>query len=314
MSDFRLKKASGKEEFLEASKEELRVLIAITENGTAEPEKLSKICKMSRARTVSAISYWKEAGVLTDGGPTVTEEFEERFRLGELEEKSSKELAEDIRNNELAELFTECSRLMKKPELTKKDAEYITALITELGLDVEFAAILAAYLAEDGKLTPSKLFNKARDLVKEEIDDISALEAYICKMQNTSSFEREVKIALRIRRETTENEKALFKKWGEEYAFSIKIVKLAYDCCVDAKGEYLPKYMDTLLTDWHKNGCKTVEECRTRKEAKSAEIAASHSTKRHKKTADSKPKYGDFDVNDAFKKALERSYGSSEND
>ncbi len=313
MSDFRIHKASEKEEFLEASAEELRVLVALIESGTTAPDKLSKICKMSRARTVSALSYWREAGVITEGGPTITEEFEERLRLGELEEKSSKELAEDIRNNELAELFTECSRLMKKTELTKKDAEYITALITELGLDVEFAAILAAYLAEEGRLTPSKLFNKARDLVKEEIDDTAALEAYICKMQNTSSFEREVKIALRIRRETTEKEKSLFKKWGEEYAFSIKTVKLAYDFCVDAKGEYIPSYMDTLLTDWHKNGCKTVEECRTRKEAKSAEIAAAHSTKKPKKENDSKPKYGDFDVNDAFKKALERSYGNSEN-
>lgn len=314
MTDFRVKTVSGTEEFIEASKEELRVLIAVRESGTLSPDKLSKICKMSRARTVSALSYWREAGIITEDGPTITEEFEERIRLGELEEKSSKELAEDIRNNELAELFTECSRLMKKPELTKNDAQHISAVITELGLDVEFAAILAAYLAEEGKLTPSKLFNKARDLIKEEINDIPTLEAYICKMQNTSAFEREVKIALRIRRETTENEKKLFRKWGEEYGFSIKTVKLAYDYTVDSKGEYLPKYMDTLLTDWYKSGCKTVEECRARKEAKSAEIAATHGTKKTKKPESQKPKYGDFDVNDAFKKALERSYGNSEND
>ena len=38
MTDFRVKTVSGTEEFIEASKEELRVLIAVRESGTLSPE------------------------------------------------------------------------------------------------------------------------------------------------------------------------------------------------------------------------------------------------------------------------------------
>ena len=71
-------------------------------------------------------------------------------------------------------------------------------------------------------------------------------------------------------------------------------------------------YIDKVLTTWYNAGCRTMSECIK----KSEEIKFDFSTKRAKKDSvkknAEKPRYGDFDVKDAFKRALERSYGKDD--
>ena len=66
-----------------------------------------------------------------------------------------------------------------------------------------------------------------------------------------------------------------------------------------------------LLTAWFLAGCKTLSECKKKyaddEEAKKAEREAKTGTKKTKKEPE---RYGDFDANEAFLKALERSYGT----
>ena len=70
--------------------------------------------------------------------------------------------------------------------------------------------------------------------------------------------------------------------------------------------------MDKVLTVWHEAGCKTVEECRALAASEKAKAekdrADSQAARKKSKTEPEKPRYGDFDINDAFKAALERSY------
>ena len=87
---------TDKEAFFEASREELRVLLALIEkNGRAlDEEELAAAAKISRARTSAALVFWQESGVITKRSsssasenftrPTVTEEFEERIDAGEI--------------------------------------------------------------------------------------------------------------------------------------------------------------------------------------------------------------------------------------
>jgi DNA replication protein DnaD len=77
----------------------------------------------------------------------------------------------------------------------------------------------------------------------------------------------------------------------------------------DSKGDL--RYMDSVLTDWHNAGCKTVSECKARSAARHYTDKSAEPKKRQKTDAPT-PRYGNFDVNDAFKKALERSYGENE--
>ena len=113
-------------------------------------------------------------------------------------------------------------------------------------------------------------------------------------------------------RNLSPKEKELLTKWSKDYGYFTEIVTFAYNICVENTNKVSLSYIDKVLTRWYEAGCRTVTECR----AKSEEIKYDFSTKRAKtstrKTPTEKQRYGDFDVKDAFKRALERSYGKED--
>ena len=74
------------------------------------------------------------------------------------------------------------------------------------------------------------------------------------------------------------------------------------------------KYIDTILSRWHACGCKTVAECRAQNERDGHGRTDKKGDVGTKKRAEQKPKFVDFDVDAAFMRALERSYGNDKND
>ena len=65
--------------------------------------------------------------------------------------------------------------------------------------------------------------------------------------------------------------------------------------------------MDKILTAWHEAGCKTLAECVAHQ---GEQKSTAEEPKRAKKSEAPKLRYGDFDIDDAFQKALNRSYGT----
>ncbi len=318
---------TGKEEFTEASREELRTLLALIEsNGRYDSdENLAKRASVSKARALSALVFWEEAGVITPRAegesslenltrPTVTEEFEERIELGEISEESAVKVAKDIRDNDLKELLNECALIMDKPALSTAEAKQISAIYTQYALGEEYIITLAAYIAQKGKLTAQRLAIEAEKLVKRGIDCTEALEKYIMQKENESGAEWEFKHLLGIyNRNLSKSEQEYVNKWYYDFGYSAEVIGEAYDLTVVNTSKPSLPYMDKLLTHWKDSGCKTAEECRALTERERAEIKATEATgEKSKRTSTPKkqtPRYGDFDVNDAFKKALQRSYG-----
>ena len=61
-------------------------------------------------------------------------------------------------------------------------------------------------------------------------------------------------------RNPSETEKELINRWYEDFHLSDDLIKLAYDMCIDKKGEYSIKYMNGILSNWFNRGVNTVEE------------------------------------------------------
>ena len=181
--------------FTEASREELRVLLALIEkDGKFESiDSLAAIAKISKARASSSLAFWEEAGIIRKNpdAPTITEEFEEKIRLGEIREITAKEAAKSIRQAGLADMISECAALMQRTAFNSAEIKELTALHEQYALSEEFIVTLAAYLAEHGKLTVTKLVNRAIKLTEREIDTPKALEAYIIERESESEAERE---------------------------------------------------------------------------------------------------------------------------
>jgi len=311
--------------FCEASREELRALLAIIEKEgeITSAAALAEAAGISQARASSSIALWEEAGVIAkcDDVPTVTEEFEERIALGKITERTSAAVAREIRDSELGELISECAALMKRAALSPEEIKIITALYSQLALDEEYILTLAAYIDECGRLTAERLGADAERLVKKGITTPEALNDYITQRQNESGAEWEFKRTVGIwNRSLTKSEQKYVNRWYGEFGFGSEIVGEAYDITVLNTSKLNLPYMDKILTAWHEAGCKTVEECRAAAESERARLAQDDAKKNDKRPPKlprqkaTTPRYGNFDPLDAFEKALQRSYGDEDDD
>ncbi len=315
-----IKKGSAPSLLTEATREELLVLsaVALSECGL-DGEAAAKAVGVSKARAVSALALWLEAGAVIPfegenaedssiDAPAIEEEFEPRVQIGELYEEQAVKIAKAIRDEELSELLSECAALMSKPALTTQEVKIITSVYTQYALSEDYLLTLAAYLASVGKLTAPRLRDKAISLVGKSIDTTEALEVYIKDKESEAKDEQEIRRTLGIwSRKITDSEREIFDKWTVSFGYSTVIIGEAYSICVNNTGRLSVSYMDKVLTSWHTMGLKTLEECRAAKAVTKAD--GEEKPKRSApKSEPAKPRYGDFDVNDAFQKALMRSY------
>ena len=319
----KLKRATDAESFKEARADELRVLIALLESaGEATTyARIASTASVSESRARAATELWRAEGVIGDFTETVPEdnlrdEFESRFSSDMYEERSV-ETAKSVRDGELSALLDECAALMGKAALSTEEVKKITSVYSQLSLSAEFILTLAMHLAGEGNLTAVRLAKKAEALVNNGVDTIEALGAYIEDNGAESDVDREFRRLFGIwNRKLSESNRGYFKKWSEEYGYSTEIVGEAYNIWSsnDATGRLNLKYIDAILTRWHESGCRTVAECRAQNERDRSERNEKKGNTYTRKRAERKPEFIDFDVDEAFKRALERSYGSSEND
>ena len=324
-----IKKPSESDEFAEASLGEIKVLVALFESGgSITEEELVSAVGASKSRTVAALALWQEAGVIREReegsevsffGNKVTEEFADRGS-DDLVEETAKEVAKTIRDNKLASLFDECAKMMNKLMLTPQEIRRISELSSQYALSEEYILTLAAHLLEEGNLSVGILVKRAITLAGEGIVSIEALSDYISEKEaRKSEFTEYRRIFGIYNRSFSAKEKELLLRWSKEFSYGTEVVGMAYDITVMNTSKLSFKYMDKLLTDWHDNGCLTLQQCEKRYIERKAELdkaAEEEKEKNAKRRPDKKDKpakrYGDFDPEEAFKLALARSYSSDE--
>ncbi len=330
------KRITDADEFAEASASELRVLLSLIDlSGECSDEELTERSRCTKARVTAALALWEEAGVIrqrsedeaaTPYGNKITEEFPERVIVGELGEQSAKEVAKTIRDHKLASLFDECALMIGKPMLTPMEIKSIAGLCSQYALSDEYIAMLAAHLSSRGKLSVGYLTLRAKKLAEDGIATAEELQLYISEKEARDNTYMEFRRLLGIfDRNISPTERKYFSKWSTEFGFDTEIVGMAYDISVINTSKLSMKYMDTLLVDWHEHGCKTVGDCERRYEAakleREAEQAQRKAAAEDKSTAGQvrsssakkpkdKPRYGNFDPEDALRRAIERSYVS----
>lgn len=308
--------------FKEASKDEMKILVAILSFGTETfcAEELSESLGISVARVKSCITLFTECGVLTDYSdkPLADVEYEfEPTKKDKAARDSSVEVARSIRENDLYEMNRELETLFEKT-LETREIERLTSLHTKKGLSAEYILTLTAFLKDRRQtLTVESIVREANKLVSQDIDTLEELEIYVKEKSNEVAGEMEMRRLFGIYGRTlTKTERDFFKKWMHEYGYSSSIIGEAYDVTVAAINKMSLSYINSILTEWHSAGCKTVEECRARvniRKANTSKNANNTSQKTKKTTTAETPKYADFNSEDALLRALERSYGDAEN-
>ena len=264
-------KLSERECFADASREELRVLLAlISADGIfSDTDQLASLAHTSRARAAASLAFWQDAGVISEKKNTlpssdnVTKEYESEDE----EEESAKEIAREIKDKGLASLLSECAHLMGKPMLSTAETKKIVNVYVQYGLNEEYIITLAAFLKEQNKLTAVRLAADAERLVKKGIDCTEELEIYVAKSAKVSDAEWQYKKFFAIyNRPLSPDESERAEKWFCTFGYSEEIISLAYSITTRNKSTLEIAYMDSIITGWYNSGCKTVADCEAQNE------------------------------------------------
>ena len=306
--------------FKEASKDEMKVLVALASLGaeSTTAEEIAESIGVSKARVAAAITLFEESGVIEKNEAGIYAEVEYEFepKKSESNRDSKIEVANSIRDNDLYEMNVELENIFEKT-LEVREIERLTSLYTKKGLSIPYILTLTAYLKDTSQvLSVEKVVREATKLIVKGVNTLEELEIYIKEKSEEVAGEMEMRHLLGIRGRTlTKTEREFFKKWMHEYGYSITIIGEAYDITVNATGGKSVSYMDKILTTWHEAGCTTLEECRAKVMMRKQENAKNvkNSGQKSKKNIEAEtPKYTDFNSEDALLRALERSYGESD--
>lgn len=217
---------------------------------------------------------------------------------------------------ETADFLHECQRIWGKIFNTM-EVNIILGLVDYLGLEWDYVLSLLAYCAgtqERRGIHKSMRYveTTAFGFYDEGIRDISALNEKIRRMELMAEAEGKLRTLFGMgSRALTPKEKKCFSTWLYDYQYGIDMIRVAYDVTVDAKGTPNISYMNSVLSNWNRDGIRTPEEVQTAQEAhKRAQATDGKSKSKGKGTV---PATGheasSFDTDDFFAAAVRRNFG-----
>ena len=320
-------KLMASEEMLSASADELRILVLLLclEGDKFNVDEICALLNLSRSRVNATLCLFCDCGIIapirSDGEcATVLTEFDTNTDTCSALSRSAGEVAADLRESNLADMMDELSKIMEQPSFSQDSIKRLSAIYTELSLSPEFILRLADFLSKRGKakLTPSKLYLEAERLLKQGIDTVEDLEIYIGNHQNLKprDYEYARAMGMQIGSKIGSRDLEYFKKWDEEYGYSVAIVEKANDITLNTKHKQSVSYTDAILAHWHDEGCHTISEIEaliTKENTEHAQKSEQKAKKRPnsvKETPDGENvKFTSYTSEEAMLHALKRSYG-----
>lgn len=154
--------------------------------------------------------------------------------------------------------------------MTSNNDKVTLLLIHEYdGLPVEVIIMLLQYAFSIGKANMRYIEKMAISWADEEITNLDRAEKKIKQLTSGREAARLVQRTLGTDEHSpTEKEIAFADRWINTLKFTPEMVRKAYETCVDAKGKYIPKYVNSILERWHSAGITTVEQADEEKNAR----------------------------------------------
>lgn len=164
-------------------------------------------------------------------------------------------------DKEIAFLLNEAQYIMGRPVSPNENAGLIM-LHDNDGLPCEVILMLLQYGVSNQK-GMKQIEAMGSSWAKEGILTVQAADEKIRELDQTNEAWRRVQSVLGLEfRKPTSKEEENSSRWVNEWKFSDSMIKEAYDICVNAKGKYIPNYVNTILGRWYSSGYTTVEQVR----------------------------------------------------
>ena len=251
-------------------------------------EDISGALSMQQADVRDSMLYWKETGLLCQREDILTpgiaadvssEELpaekppapetpapepvrEKRTRaLSRPEKPDLKYLTKRLSEDEsIVYLMNTADEIFGRPTNTN-DKETLLMIHETDGLPVEVIIMLLQYAESIGKCNIRYIEKMAITWADEEIYTLDRAEEKIKKLTSGRSAAGIIQKLFGLGSHSpTEKETEYADRWLNVWGFSTEMIRKAYEICVDAKGKYIPKYVDSVLSRWYNSGIKTPQE------------------------------------------------------
>lgn len=283
-----------------ASENQLKVLLYALRHSSQNlsDEIISKELSIHRDDVKDAIEYWSQRDLLplAEGDLVVSESNSESkvdpVKAVTAESKSADKprpvsrilkpepsyVANRLKDKSIATLMDEASIALGKM-LSQPDMSTLITLHDTDGLPVEVIIMLIGHCVDIGKGNMRYIEKTGIAWANDGVDTVELADEKIKSYSASTSAWNTVATVFGMRLSGTPTKKQLefAARWLNEWLFSESMLRLAYERCVDAKGETNLSYINGILKRWHDQKLRTTEDV-----IKHDEISLSKSSKKNK--------------------------------
>lgn len=163
----------------------------------------------------------------------------------------------------------------------------IGTLFKNYSFSEEVMIALFHYCRERKALNRKYVYAVAENWYRGGVKTFEQLEEFLESYDNIQKIKQKIQKALRFNRNLTKYEEQYIDTWIKDYKYEFDIIEEALKRTVSKANPSL-KYVDAILTSWHKKGYKTLEEIKS-------EEQIVPETKKETSTTKSKLKYQNYE-------------------
>lgn len=166
-----------------------------------------------------------------------------------------------LEDDEFAFLAEEAQSIIGKP-LSTGDLGILLNLHDMDGLPMEVITMLLQFCVSREKYGMKYIESVGMSWAKEGVDSVEKAEEKIKEFSQKRDAWETVSEIFGIKNvgSPTKTQLEFSNRWLNEWGFKRDAIRLAYETCVDKKGEYNLRYIDGIIKKWHKSGVHTVKE------------------------------------------------------
>lgn len=175
---------------------------------------------------------------------------------------------------ELSFLMEEAQVILGKP-LSNGDSATLFMLHEDDGLPVDVILMILQYAVGEGKPAMRYIEKIGIDWANEEIDTVEKAEEKLRAIAKTKDAWGKVSriFGLNSTGSPTKTQLECAHRWVNDWNYREDMLRLAYETCVDTKGEYNLKYIDGIMKRWHNAQISTPQDVEQSKKPSKKEQA-----------------------------------------
>lgn len=225
---------------------------------------LASTLNLLESDIMNALNYWNDQGVIKLTKIDKMGNFNVEFLDLSSDEVTSKskqvDLLEALNSNNTKDMLRDIEALLARP-LSPNEMSIYLNWQKEFGFSSELILILMEYCISKGKSDPRYIEKVALSWHDMKITTVEQAQNLIKKNEDKWVSIRRILTYLGINNmDIMKPQQDLIEKWLFIYKFSVDIILKACDICFERLNRADFKYIDGILSKWHKNNFKTLED------------------------------------------------------